>query len=364
MSLKKKWAGFGIAALCFGYFASYVPYAMMTKMLTDGLFSGMDGGGFSGFTILPVSVFASFVAMYVFLSLSGWWRFAQHKSIFGFSIPFPRAITFLSGVCTAGVIMTTTLAYTFGGISIVFAMLLMRGGVLAIAPLIDLIAVKRKRKIYWPSWVAAGLSFGALLTAFFGKSSTAMTFVAAVDIVFYLGSYFLRLFIMSNHAKSNCLDEKKAYFTEEQMVANPVLLGALLIVGLYGSSMDAGSMSAQIWAGFTEFPQSGYFWHCFWIGIFSYGNGMFGSLIFLDRRENTFTVPANRVSSIISGVVATILLAVFFGQKYPGNDQIIGVALILGAIFFLAYRQVVEKRKTRSVVDSAMDGEKQASIAA
>ena len=35
------------------------------------------------------------------------------------------------------IIVTTTLAYTFEGVSIVFMMLLMRGGVLGIAPVVD-----------------------------------------------------------------------------------------------------------------------------------------------------------------------------------------------------------------------------------
>lgn len=344
MSVKNRLAAVGIFALCFGYFAAYVPYSMMTKMITSGLFDGMGGRGFSGFVILPVTVTANFVLMILFLTMAGWWQYAGRRKVLGLSIPWPRGITFISGLCTSGVIMTTTLAYTFSGVSIVFAMLLMRGGVLAIAPVVDFIAVKRKRKIYWPSWVAALLSLAALLVTFSSGAGTAMTTVAVLDIVLYLLSYFLRLFIMSNWAKSGDLREKKRYFTEEQMVANPALVLGLLVAGLIGSQMDPASFGALLWKGFVEFPFQGFFWTAFWIGAFSCGTGLFGGLIFLDRRENTFTVPANRCASVIAGVISTFLLAIFYGQRPTGRDEWIGVALILGAIFFLAYRSVVEKK--------------------
>jgi len=44
-------------------------------------------------------------------------------------------------VCTAGIIGTTTLAYTFEGVSIVFVMLLMRGGVLLIIAAILVLSI-------------------------------------------------------------------------------------------------------------------------------------------------------------------------------------------------------------------------------
>jgi len=343
--LKRKLAAFGIAALCFGYFAAYIPYSMMVKMITKGLFTGMDGVGFSGFEIQPVAVFGTFISMFTFLTLSGWWKYATHSKVFGISVPRPRWYTLISGTCVAGIIITTTLAYTFSGISIVFAMLLMRGGVLILAPIVDSIAKKRKRKIYWPSLVAALLSIGALVAAFMGKAATNITIVAAIDIGLYLTCYFIRFVFMSNMAKSSDDDEKKGYFVEEQMVANPGLFLALLGVGIAGAFMGPETIPGKIWMGFTEFPFKGYLIPTLLIGIFSYGTGLFGSLILLDKREHTFCVPANRCSSIVAGVVATYLLAIFFEQRFPSTNQMIGVVLILAAIIFLSYRAIVEKRQ-------------------
>lgn len=345
-SLRKKLAAFGIAALCFGYGATYIPFSMMTKMITRGLFQGMDGVGFSGFEIQPMVAISTALAMYTFLTISGWWKYATHSKILGIRVPRPQWFTFISGVCTAGIIITTILAYTFEGISIVFAMLLMRGGVLVLAPIVDTIVKRRKRKIYWPSWVAALFSLGALVAAFAGKASSAITVIAAIDIALYIFCYFFRFLFMSNRAKSENVEERKRYFAEEQMTANTVLPIAIFIVALFGSQMSPESIPGKFWLGFTTFPTQGYLVHAALIGIFSCGIGIFGNLIYLDKRENTFTVPANRSSSILAGVIATYLLAIFWGQKYPSMHQLIGVVLILFAIFFLSYRNIVAGRRT------------------
>ncbi len=340
----KRLAALGIAALCFGYFASYVPYSMMTKMITKGLCCGLDGKGLDGFAIQPIAVLGSFVAMYAFITIKGWWKFATHSKIFGISVPRPQWFTFLSGICTAGQIITTTLAYTFGGISIVFAMLLMRGGVLIMAPVVDLLVKKRRRHIYWPSWVGALLSMGALLIATSEKTGYNLTLIAAIDIALYLLGYFFRLFIMSTWAKSTDDDERKRYFVEEQMVANPLLFASLFAVSLFGINAEPTTIAGALWTGFAALPFQGYFLFIFMLGVFSYGTGLFGSLIYLDGRENTFTVPANRASSVLAGVVASYLLAFIYGQRLPSFEELAGAGLIILAIFFLAHRSIVEKR--------------------
>jgi len=344
-NLHKHLAAFGIAALCFGYFASYIPFSMLTKMLTRGMLPGMNGVGVSGFEIQPVAALGTCIGMYLFITLSKWWKFATHSKILGVSVPRPQWFTFISGICTSGIIVTTVLAYTFQGISIVFAMLLMRGGVLIMAPVIDMIVKRRKRKIYWPSWIASALSFGALIIAFSGKAGTAITFIAGADICLYLFSYFFRLYFMSNRAKGDSTDERKRYFVEEQMVANPAMLILLFIIGWFGSASDPAGVAGGFWQGFVSFPFKGYFLITLLIGLLSYSVGLFGTLIFLDKRENTFTVPANRSSSIMAGVVATYLLYMFFGGKAPATDELVGAGMIIVAIVFLAYRSTMDKRK-------------------
>jgi hypothetical protein len=181
----------GIWGYAFGYFAAYVPYSATTKAITSGWVEGQQGP-LSGFAVTPLSVGAGVIGMYIFLTAMGWWRFASKRTILGREVPSPTWVTLISGLLTAGIIITTTLAYTFSGVSIVFMMLLMRGGVLILAPLIDTLTGRKTR---WFSWVGLALSFGALVVAFSergpnDKLSFALTTVAVVDIVIYLSCYF------------------------------------------------------------------------------------------------------------------------------------------------------------------------------
>jgi len=67
--------------------------------------------------------------MLSFITLARWWKYATHFTVLGISLPRPQWFTFISGVLTSGRSSRRLLAYTFEGISIVFMMLLMRGGV-------------------------------------------------------------------------------------------------------------------------------------------------------------------------------------------------------------------------------------------
>ena len=106
----------------------------------------------------------------------------------------------ISGLATAVIIATTTLNYTFVGISILFALLLMRGGVLIIAPVVDTLL---GRRVAAGSWVALGFSFLALLIAFAEVGGYQMTLVAGLNIAAYLMGYSFRIPNMTDIAKSN-----------------------------------------------------------------------------------------------------------------------------------------------------------------
>lgn len=323
----------------FGYFAAYVPYSALTKALTGGSLRRSEGP-VDGFVLLPVSVAVSMVAMFAFLTAMGWWRYASHGELFGRRVPRPGRYTLLSGLCTAAIIGTTTLAYTFEGASIVFMMLLMRGGVLMIAPIVDTITGRRPR---WFSWVALLLSLAALVVSFSERGGYAMTVVAIVDVAVYLTSYFIRLQFMSRLAKSGERETTLRYFVEEQMVAAPAMFLALVAIAL----LAPGAIGASVRAGFTSFLESPVVLHAVLIGLFSQGTGIFGGLILLDSRENTFSVPVNRSSSILAGVAASYALALSFGGELPSVHELVGAALVIAAIFFLTLPPTLEKKRAR-----------------
>lgn len=313
-----------------GYFACYVPYSALTKALSDGLLPGMQAG-ISGLELLPVVNLASLVGMFAFISVAGWWRFAGHRRIFGRSLPVPGRWTFLSGVCTAAIIATTTLAYTFSGVSIVFMMLLMRGGVLVIAPIVDLVS---KRHVEWLSKVALGLSLAAVLVPLFGRSqsSLAITWIALADVMVYLLAYFVRLRFMTKLGKSDDPDSTKRFFVEEQMTATPLVVTVLILLGFLG-----GPTFSEIRSGFTTLPSSGYLGLVMIVGLMSQGTGIFGGLVLLDRRENSFCVPVNRASSVLAGLVASYLLGYLVGLPLPRGFELAGAALVVLAVVALGW---------------------------
>ncbi|MCP3138087.1 hypothetical protein [Pyxidicoccus xibeiensis] len=323
----------------FGYFAAYAPYSALTKALSGGLLPGMTHG-ISGFTLLPVSAMASLVGMFVFITLKRWWRYAGHREVLGLRVPLPGRWTLLSGFCSAAIIGTTTLSYTLPGASIVFMMLLMRGGVLVLAPLVDVLSGRRVR---WPSWVALGLSLGALVVATGTNVSFTLTLVAALDVGVYLASYFFRLRAMSHLAKSGDPAVSIRYFVEEQMVATPVLVALLAFLALLGGDGILG----DIRAGFTGVLSRGHLLEEVLVGLLSQGTGIFGGLILLDSRENAFTVPVNRASSVLAGVLATWGLSAWVGLPGVGVGELAGASLLVGAMAVLAVPTVLAMRRPR-----------------
>lgn len=323
--------------MAFGYFACYWPYSALVKALSRGLLPGMKEG-VAGLTMQPFQVLASLTCMFLFITALGWWKYPERRNILGLNLPAPSLLTGLSGLCTATVIVTTNLAYTFSGVSIVFVMLLMRGGVLILGPIVDTIT---GRKVRWFSAMGMVLSLGALVVAFAEKGGYTICVLCAIDIAAYLAAYFVRFQFMSRIAKSSDTSMNIRYFVEEQMVATPFLMVLLAVLAL----VNQGDMMHQIRAGFTEIPGSGHIWYILLAGIFSQGTGVFGTLIYLDQRENTFCIPVNRSSSILAGVLASFTLAILFGQDPPSIFKLAGASLIIVAILFLSIPPLIAKRR-------------------
>lgn len=309
------------------YAAFYVPYTGFVRALSRGAWPGLDAIG--GASILPLSTAVAICMMVAFLAGTGWWRFATQKTIGGISIPVPTRWTALSGLCTAGILTTTTLAYTFEGISIVFAMLLMRGGVLILAPIVDALTGRASR---WFSWVGLALSLSALIVAFAEDGGYILTVAAVANIAIYLTSYFIRLRFMSKLAKSDDPAVTKRYFAEEQLVAAPASLILMLLFAGFGS----GALADQLRAGLPWALPAGAALPVMAVGLMSQLVGIFGTLVFLDRSENTFSVPVNRCASILSGVVASAGLALLLGMDWPSPHQLVGAGLVVCAILVLS----------------------------
>lgn len=307
----------------FGYFACYVPYSALAKALSSG---ALPGGQLAGIAMLPVSTIASSVAMITLFSILGWWKHPTRWTLAGRSLPRPGPWTLLSGLATAAIVVTTTLAYTFHGVSIPLVMLFMRGGVLLLAPVIDLLS---KRHVRWFSWVALVLSFLALLDAVFGKEGD-LPVPLVLNIGLYLLGYFVRLRFMSRLAKSNDKEQERRYFVEEQMIAAPAAVVILAVL----SAIGKGPL-ADLRHGLVDLWTSPSLPYLLVMGVLSQGTGFFGGLVLLDASENTFCVPLNRASSILAGLLAATALALWRGQALPTTPELIGAGLLVSGIVVL-----------------------------
>ncbi|MFP5264470.1 MAG: hypothetical protein ACLGJB_21500 [Blastocatellia bacterium] len=317
-----------IWALGLGYFIFYTPYSGLTKALTNGLLPGMSRP-LSGFEVLPLSVGATVLGIYAFISAQGWWKYAGRRNFFGLAVPSPNRWTFLSGLCMATIIATTTLAFSFGGASILFALILLRGGVLIIGPIVD---VTLGRRVRWFSWCAVLISLLSLLVALADVNHYVMGLPAVLDVAAYLAGYFFRFRIMTRIAKSPDRDTTLRYFVEEQMVATPALLAALGILAAIGSSE---SLLAFRW-GFIHIWGSGSALPATLVGAFYAALMICTTFIFLDRRENSFCIPMHCGSSMLSGVVASSVLAYLYHQSPISPAQSASTGLIVVALAFLS----------------------------
>ncbi len=330
MVTPKRSIDLGIWGLALGYFVFYVPYSALTKALSKGLLPGMEGP-VPGFELLPATAIATTLTLPLFITVAGWWKYVPNRGHFlGLPFPIPRWQTLISGMATAVIIATTTLNYTFVGISIVFALLMMRGGVLILSPVIDFFF---KRKVNWYSWMALVLSLIAVSVAFAEQGGYFLTLMAALNVGAYLVGYMFRLQFMTRIAKSKRHAVNMQFFVEETFVAAVTLLTALALLAFIGQ----GTIMMELRAGFTTFLTSKLVVPAFLIGCLYACLYMFGSRIYLDHRENTFCIPLNRCASLLSGVVASYALVFLLGQSMPSSQQLLAAGILVAAIFFLGF---------------------------
>jgi hypothetical protein len=229
----------------------------------------------------------------------------------------------VSGVGAAVIIATTTLAYTFGGVSIVLTLVLLRGGVLILAPLVDRFF---RRTVRWFSWVALALSIGALAVALTDVKSYHLTVAAAVNIAAYLLGYIVRLPSMTHGAKQDDPAKTRRYFVQELIVALIVLAFAPVVAAIAGNT--------QVRDGWEVLTGGPLLVPALLIGAAYTVLYFFGTLIYLDKRENTFCIPLNRSSSLLAGVFVS--MAGVGGVAFPSIAQLAAATMIILALMLLS----------------------------
>ncbi len=312
----------------FLYFATYLPYAVIVRWMASVPYPPL-GRALTGLEILPATTILSALLTAVFVWAGGWSRRAHHVRIFGALLPCPTRWTLASGIGTALLLFTVPLSFTFKGVSIPFMQLLMRGDVLIIAPLVDLLAGRRVR---WYSWVALVLVATGLILTIHQRGGLYLPPLAIVTVVLYTLGYFVRLIVITRVGKTGDPDTVKGYFVEEKLVGLPLALLALACLSLF----DFGAQSGQLGFGFVAVWSSNQMGWILVLAVLLVLVSVFSILILLDRRENTFCVPIERSASVLAGIAAAFVLAHMSLGPAPTSSEIIGAALLVAAIFVLS----------------------------
>src|SRR5215203_6574697 len=222
----------------------------------------------------------------------------------GLSMPMPGRETMAAAAFTALIIAATTLNYTFKGVSVLYMLLLMRAGVLVLSPLLDAL---HWRRVSGYSWAALVLSLAAAAVALADIKSYALTLTAVLSLAAYWGGYAGRFEVMSRYAKAHDPALNRRFFVDEHKASTPFQVLLLAVAALIGW----GGVGQELRHGFTTFLSTPAAVPAFLIGLLYEGLFVFGSLIYLDRREYTFCVPVNRCASLLAGVVSAYAVAFF-----------------------------------------------------
>ncbi|WP_200304669.1 arsenate reductase/protein-tyrosine-phosphatase family protein [Streptomyces adelaidensis] len=330
-----------MAWLALGYFLAYIPYAMLVKALSSGV-SPLAEGPVEGLVLLPAAALGQLAVMPLFLTVSGWWRYSGRREIPGVGrrVRIPGREMLLAGMFTSLIIGTTTLNFTFAGVSILLVLLLMRGGVLILSPLVDSM---RKRKVPGSAWAGLAFSLVAVVVALGDVDSYHLTLATGLSVLVYFVGYVGRFEIMSRVAKTGVKETDRRYFVEEHATAPVFLVAILAAAALAGQP--------ELRAGFTTFLGTPAAWAAMGIGVAYEVLFVFGTLIYLDRRVYTWCVPANRCASLLSGLVASYALAGLAGLPVPGDAQLLALVFIVIAIGALSQPAAVSwwrERGTRT----------------
>ena len=321
-------APFPLEGIVLLYFLSYLPNVIITKLVTSVPHPGL-GRPLTGLETLPASLIISLVITYLFIWLSGWHRDAHGVMILGRRIPVPTRYTLLSGVGTALVLFTVPLSFTFVGVSIPFIQLLMRGDILVIAPIVDLIF---GRKVRWWSWTALFMVLIALTITLADRGGLDLPPLALLTVILYTIGYFIRLAVMTKVSKTGEPGSVRRYFVEEKIFALPLSIAVLAAISASGFGNQAGELE---W-GFVRVWSDPVILQIAAIGITLTIISIFAIIILLDARENAYCVPLERAASLVAGVGGSILLAWLWGLPQPRTAELIGAAILIAAIVLLS----------------------------
>lgn len=334
-----------LVQLCAAYFAFYVVTGVSVKYFLGSSSHGLPG--MQGIEFLVYSTLGGNGICLAVVFAARWYKLRSAGPVTVGPLTFPREFLYIvpSGICTAIVIPTTTLMYTLP-ISVMVAMVMMRGSVIVISRAVDAIQIKQgilKKRVFPEEDVAVLLALAAVAVDLFGAgeakgpggAASGFDFVhspAAVAILAsYIVSYALRIYIMNYYKNTRPPSvplHNEGFFAIEQLAAS-VTMGAVCLV-LYFAPWHLAQLDAFRQAIAAPRPA----WRMATLAGVAYGMVAFFSVfIFMFKgRTATFAGLVNRLTSLVAGTTATLVWWLAFGGAFPKLYDWVSLGFILAAV--------------------------------
>lgn len=325
----------------FAYFFLYVITGYLAKYF--GKVLGMGGNTYTVYNTIGGMLICNLVVI-----AWGWYKFksSDHTTVLGIRMPREFLYIIPSGICTAVIIPTTTLMYVLP-ISVMVAMIIMRASVIIISRIIDSIQIKQgilKKTVYWEENVAVIFALIAVSIKMiyvkpgdfdFLSNAAAMTILGA-----YLTAYSIRIYIFNyykNTRKKDAIYDTKGFFAVEQIASTIAILiaGTILFYSVDLGVADPKTFGFQFKDSLVNAPA---LWKEGILSGLPFGFAAFFSvfLFMFKGRTATFAGLVNRVTSLVAGTVATLVVWwLIAGQKPPSMEDWAGLVAIFVAIYFM-----------------------------
>lgn len=361
---------------CLGYFTFYVITGVTVKY-----FTGPVGNGFPGMKDIEFLVYStvggSLICIF-WVFLKKWYRLKSNGLVTWGGMTFPGEIFYIipSGICTAVIIVTTTLNYMLLP-SVMVAMVITRGSVIVISRIVDAIQIAKgilHKKVYLVEDIAVGLAVLAVATqiffhggmpdakaeAIFSSTNGGLPFwigwassgsggewsaAAMIVLVFYIFSYMVRIYIMNyfknTRGKGVPLDNN-GFFGVEQISASVTMVFVAILFFLSPTLFGVEHSSVTIFRDAITNPRPQ--WSQAILAGTAYGIVAFFSVfIFMFKgRTATFAGLVNRLTSLTAGTAATLILHYMYKMRAPKTEDWASLAFILVAVACLT---IAEKKR-------------------
>jgi hypothetical protein len=343
--------------LCAGYFLFYVITGVTVKY-----FQGSPAQGLPGMDPIHFLVYSTIggmsIAVGVVLALR-WYRLQSNRRVRWGAISFPSELFYIapSGVCTAVIILTTTLMYSFDGVSVMVAMTIMRGSVVLISRVVDAVQIRQgilTKKVYLAENLGVVFALAAVSVHMFagmwGSDKDHFDFLgspaAMATLLAYVLAYSARIYIMNYFKNTRPKGEKqdnKGFFATEQIAAT-VTVSLIAITVVFAPEL-LGWEARQVISARDAITDPAPLWGWAILAGTAFGAVSFFSVfIFMFKgRTATFAGLVNRLTSLIAGTAATVIFAVGFGGKLPDPKDWLALGFIFVAVGFLTR---AERRRT------------------